>query len=517
MKIHILVGDTIAKQLVMRVLGSPIASSGDDTALTYEYNVGGPESVAVFSLQSETMFYAHGTARSLHVSAVSKRATMSMYTAADIARGAKLAAEQLSDSAKDWNKHMRVVLTPEVLKQRARTFLALNASVDVAALDSQAVLGQLVAASKLALDPKHEGRGGHVIYSRLPNWRVISNTADAATMQEIKRMPLRYGCSNIAFTSDVIRTLKTAYMLGLNMSFDTDGSQLFANYVAQTLLPSAKMFGAIPANGIQLPVSPSTATGNDFVVTTAWIKATFKLLRLKEVMPLAVTLAYDSPTTDVWYRRALAKVIDTFCAHLGIYVPYELTRSEEIVRVYKGHSLTLLARMLQRDAGHAVALLNSPKGSRITTDTLPADADTTTFGAMLRKGYKPAGALVYYAWYNQSAKNPFVAFMDDKDYGLVHMLAQPFMASGNLWAVPCGLLGMYPKAFDGSVAHTSIDPWVFLELMARLGDAAPNVIKAIWESIEVPLRPERIGYRTYVLCSATGVDVLKNLPGQHLT
>ena len=249
------------------------------------------------------------------------------------------------------------------------------------------------------------------------------------------------------------------------------------------------------------------------------VSALFTQANLTHVLQKASDLAADFPTAQVWCHRALAEVARMFLSNLpfSLKVDVRFTDTAEIFSPLGHQRLSYLAHSIESSAGHVVSLLNTPSGRKIDTAEARAVYGGITLQNMFAQGFRPGGALSYFAWYAQAETAPFVAYMDDKDAGRVHLLAKPQMLAGNLWAVPGGMLGLYPKAANGYIAHTSIDPWVLLEVFARLGaDVLPKVVYDIWQAVEVPLAADRVGWRTYIVVSDIGVEIVKNPPGKRL-
>lgn len=358
------------------------------------------------------------------------------------------------------------------------------------------------------------GRGGHVVHYLLSGTGRIVMTPDQLiglggnkTIQSVTGIAdpvVTYGSTGLPNTFEVLQAMKGGMFLGKAVVFDNlDAAFDMQYYIERSGNPSfALLGGKMPLEMLGLSLKDKYTTNMSPVL----IKRTFGGLNM-QVTDIATQAAESNPTVASWYRSACGLVVDKVNEYLGLQVNVVLSASEKLMSYSPvwNRNVISAAAGLTRDFSHEVGVINTPSGRllRSYSGQLP----NMTFGQAIAKGYWPSGAVLYQDMYSIGLAGGIVIMVKDSTAGNVHMQAKPHLLNpkSGLHLMP---MGLFRICAEGQSEDDHIDPWIFLELLLRWGpQKSADLLRQIWDAMEVPLPREHVGRKTVVRLNLDGLKI----------
>jgi len=168
-----------------------------------------------------------------------------------------------------------------------------------------------------------------------------------------------------------------------------------------------------------------------------------------------------------------------------------------------------LAWEIQSATRHPCAFLRSPAGLAVFTNDIPVSLRGATLRQLHEKGWWAGGSLIYWAFYAQSKKTPFVAVVFDGSKGGIHLLAKPWMEERRLWVIPAGSYHITTESADLEQPWANVlGPWQLLEFAKSWGpEKTAQILTQLWGYARIPLAVEDIGRSDVVKVGLDGLEV----------
>jgi len=323
-------------------------------------------------------------------------------------------------------------------------------------------------------------------------------TATLAHITGITRTPVFYATSDAANVFELFQVLKAAYKFGIPAVFATyPGAHTFGYWRRGFLEPSLGLLSKQSASLSELTGLPDDVNYNDEIDTTRFTLA----LETLGVQNAREFVAGQSLAQI--YTNAMSVLAARFLATLDIEVPTYFTTVEAILQAIGDWNIPLssYAHELQEAAGYPVVVANTVSGRQFrTSDALPQ----ITVAELHAQGGWLGGAALYRLFFRMGLHGGVALLLKDSLAGRVNRLALPFLGSNSgLHLIPIGLVRITAQ---GQNKDWSICPIVLLELFSRWNNPR-GVARQIWNALQIPLRRDRIGQKTVVTVSATGIQI----------
>ncbi|OGC70712.1 hypothetical protein A2415_03680 [candidate division WWE3 bacterium RIFOXYC1_FULL_39_7] len=356
-------------------------------------------------------------------------------------------------------------------------------------------LGEIMASHKIP--EKYQDRGGAIVFNHFPVQRIVMDGEHNAG----KASYVSFGTSSLASPHDFVQALKSAAFMRKPLRFFTYGAAYNAGrHLSERLLPSLQIFGDVDECALNtlLPKDRWGEKPLDIVMDPIVVREAFRKLGLNGIASTAAELANCDMAE--WYRRALGLIGVRILADVKTYADFSIFE-EDLPDTNANMKVSTLAQEVQEALGHSGNILNGPNGENVPSDLIGySTLADTKLERLFSEGWWLGGASIYYLWFKNAEIAPFVAMVNDGDWGKVNLVGRKWTQSPyDLHVLPVGYFRIYPRTHTGVVHHVAIDPWVLLELHERWGTNLTRMYNnRLWNALEVPLHRENVGKRTYV-------------------